>query len=343
MLCCDEHICSSNPTRSSISFHTWGIMQSACNQGVTSTTSGRTCRVAHEEMKMSQRASMTDESPTSSLPRKITPCFVALTSSLTFRSRPPLSSSSWRTRNGRTDTESRLGTAEKVPSSSSSNTYQDGYGTDRTKSPGGKSKIPSVASLSSADRQATENPTGMNMRKRGARELRPPSAPEPARASREVCPLAVKIRAAWRAGGRSVCASIFCGGHDLAARLAAIAVPCPPPSFKTSKNVASSRFRRDATFSLALFLAPSLRGPLPTQMPRWKSLLFLSAILFRSSRFSFKILSQKIPSTAASAAIRGLVCRSLATCIPSPFRESRCFDRLKIGISEGGCRSEFLI
>ena len=70
----------------------------SCNRHAitTTTTSGRTCRVAHEEMKMSQRASMTDESPTSSLPRKITPCFVALTSSLTFRSRPPLSSS-WRT------------------------------------------------------------------------------------------------------------------------------------------------------------------------------------------------------------------------------------------------------
>ena len=112
---------ASMPTRSSIWFHTCGIMQSACNQGVTSTTSGRTCRVAHEEMKMSQRASMTDESPTSSLPRKITPCFVALTSSLTFRSRPPLfSSSGGRGTDGRTDTESRLGTAEKVPSSSSS-------------------------------------------------------------------------------------------------------------------------------------------------------------------------------------------------------------------------------
>ena len=90
------------PTRSSISFHTCGILRSACNQGVTSTTSGRTCRVAHEEMKMSQRASMTDESPTSSLPRKITPCFVALTSSLTFRSRPPLSSPSWRRTDGLT-------------------------------------------------------------------------------------------------------------------------------------------------------------------------------------------------------------------------------------------------
>ena len=198
---------ASMPTKSSISFHTWGIMQSACNQGVTSTTSGRTCRVAHEEMKMSQRASMTDESPTSSLPRKITPCFVALTSSLTFRSRPPLSSSSWRRADGRTDTESRLGTAEKVPSSSSSNTYQDGYGTDRTKSPGGKSKIPSVASLSSVNRQATENPPGMNMRTRGARELR--YGLRHPRPLRQVCPSARCENTCCVAGARSVGVRIY--------------------------------------------------------------------------------------------------------------------------------------
>ena len=242
----------------------------------------------------------------------------------------------------RTDTESRLGTAEKVPSSSSSsNTYQDGYGTDRTKSPGGKSKIPSVASLSSDNRQATENPPGMNMRKRGARELRPPPpAPAPARASvKYVRPLAVKIRAAWRAGVRSVSASIFCGGHDLAARLAAIAVPCPPPSFKTSKNVASSRFRRDATLSLSL---PRSLPPRPPPDPN--ATLEISSLSFSHS-FPLVPLFLQNPITKDSfhrgeRAIRGLVCRSLATCIPSPFRESRCFDRLKIVISESGCRSE---
>ena len=174
------------------------------------------------------------------------------------------------------------------------------------------------------------------MRKRGARELRPPSAPEPARASREVCPLAVKIRAAWRAGVRSVCASIFCGGHDLAARLAALAVPCPPPSFKTSKNVASSRFRRDATLSLSL---PRSLPPRPPPDPN--ATLEISSLSFSHS-FPLVPLFLQNPITKDSfhrgeRAIRGLVCRSLATCIPSPFRESKCFDRLKMVDSKSGC------
>ena len=124
--------------------------------------------------------------------------------------------------------------------------------------------------------------------------------PAPARASvKYVRPLAVKIRAAWRAFGR--CAHLFFVVR-MTSRPALPLSPCHArlPRSKRVKMWLRLGFA-EMLPSFCRPLGPSLRGPLPTQMPRWKSLLFLSAILFRSSRFSFKILSQKIPSTAASA------------------------------------------
>ena len=91
------------------------------------------------------------------------------------------------------------------------------------------------------------------MRTRGARELRPPP-PAPARDPvKYVRPLAVKIRAAWRAFGR--CAHLFFV-VGMTSQPALPLSPGPPPSFKTRKNVASSRFRRDATPYLCRSLPP---------------------------------------------------------------------------------------
>ena len=170
------------------------------------------------------------------------------------------------------------------------------------------------------------------MRKRGARELRPP----PARL-REVCPLAVKIRAAWRASGR--CAHLFFV-VGMTSRPASPLSPCPPPSFKTRKNVASSRFRRDATPSLAPSLPPSAA---PSRPKCHAGNLFSFFQPFFSARPAFPSKSYHkrfLPPRRARDSWS--VAHSPHAYLP-PFEKVGVLDRLKMVISKSGCLSEFHI
>ena len=148
----------------------------------------------------------------------------------------------------------------------------------------------------------------------------------------------MKIRAAWRAFGR--CAHLFFVVR-MTSRPALPLSPCHArlPRSKRVKMWLRLGFA-EMLPSLCRSLGPSFRGPPPDP----NATLEISSLSFSHS-FPLVPLFLQNPITKDSfhrgeRAIRGLVCRSLATCIPSPFRESRCFDRLKIVISESGCRSE---